>query len=472
MLRPNFKIALIILISFASLFYLWDLGAAPLDDYDEATYAQVVKETLKNGNWLTFTYFGETWIDKPPLQFWLMTLSAKLFGLNEFSLRLPSALTGILSTVFVFLITREITKNNLTALAAGTALTLFPLFLSAGRDVRLEVPVTAAILNAIYFYLKGLTSPKYLIGIGTSIGIGILIKSVFGLLAVPFLIFWSTMAKNWSLLKNKFFWLGIAAGAAIALPWHVYEIIKLGTPFWQNYFEFHITQRLTENIFSNQISNYEYLAIFFRYGFPWTILFLVPLALAVLNLISRSFRLKMAADFLPLAGFTFSAALIIAGFLIVPSKLMTYLIPIYPLVILSLFISLGSLKSLFTKAYKILIALFAVTFLIAGYLTIKEVFFNPQLFTLDFSQEEKEIGLYLKNNAAPDEKVFAISWPHHQTLRYYAEKDIQQLRETGLNISLPFWLVVPSQLMEKYPAMKKFSQSYQGQYLTLVHFQK
>ena len=43
----------------AFVLYFWGLGSAPLQDYDEATYAQVVREEVASVNWLSFTHAGE-----------------------------------------------------------------------------------------------------------------------------------------------------------------------------------------------------------------------------------------------------------------------------------------------------------------------------------------------------------------------------------------------------------------------------
>src|SRR3989338_1752144 len=428
------------LIILNGVFYFPNLGATPLDDYDEATYAQVVKETLTNGNFLTFTYFGKTWVDKPPLHFWLMAASAKLFGLNEFALRLPAALFGI--------------------------------FLAAGRDVRLEVPIAAAALGGFYFFIKGLKNSKFLSGVGICIGLGIMFKSIFGLLALVPIAIWSVLSRNWSWLKKRHFWIGIFLGALISLPWHIYEAAKIGAGFLQTYLGFHVAQRFTENVFNNQIGNWQYLSIFFKYGQPWSSLFLFSLALALLALVNKKFRAKAGDWLLPLSVTAFTVAVIFIGFMAVPSKLLTYLIPIYPWVVLAGVFAIPVIQKTFLFVPKMAAAVAVLMLAVSAYLSFSEVFLNPQLFTLEFSKDERDIGLYLSGSAG-EEKIFSHGWPHQQTLRYYSGKEIDNLDGVGeVAVPLPFWLIIPNQLVEKYPLVQNFPHPYEGEYLTLVHFRK
>ncbi|MEK7609123.1 MAG: glycosyltransferase family 39 protein, partial [Patescibacteria group bacterium] len=212
---------LILLLVLASLFYLINLGERPLEDYDEATYASVLRNSFERGDFLSFEYFGNNWFEKPPLYFWLAAASAKVFGFNEFALRFPSALLGIVSALLAYLIVLTLTQDRPAGLFAGLILTLIPFFTAATRNTRMDAPVTACILAALYFYLVGAGKSKYLAGMGISIGFGILLKSIIGLLAVPIILIWSAATRQWRWLKNKFFWLGNLLGILIAAPWHI-----------------------------------------------------------------------------------------------------------------------------------------------------------------------------------------------------------------------------------------------------------
>ena len=54
-------------------------------DRDEAWYAQVSREMLQGGDWLTPHYRGEVWLHKPPLLYWLVAASYRLLGVGEWT---------------------------------------------------------------------------------------------------------------------------------------------------------------------------------------------------------------------------------------------------------------------------------------------------------------------------------------------------------------------------------------------------
>lgn len=69
----------------------------PLWEPDEARYAEIPREMLEKGDWLTPTLNYVAYFEKPPLQYWLSALSMKLFGLNALAARLPLALAWALA---------------------------------------------------------------------------------------------------------------------------------------------------------------------------------------------------------------------------------------------------------------------------------------------------------------------------------------------------------------------------------------
>lgn len=151
---------------------------------------------------------------------------------------------------------------------------------------------------------------------------------------------------------------------------------------------------------------------------------------------------------------------------------MTYLIPIYPWVVLAGVFTIPVIQKKFSPIPK-LSAIIAVSALSIGtYLSFSEAFLNPKFFTLEFSKDERDIGLHLAGNAG-EEKIFSRGWPHHQTLRYYSGKEIDTLDGVGeIAIPLPFWLIMPNEVIEKYPSIKSLDNFYKGKYLTLVYFKK
>lgn len=83
--------------------YLWHLGQIPFYDRGEPREGIVVTEMNTSGNWILPKVNGEYIPFKPPLFHWMGVIAARLFGgVNEFSLRFPSALLGILGIFLTY----------------------------------------------------------------------------------------------------------------------------------------------------------------------------------------------------------------------------------------------------------------------------------------------------------------------------------------------------------------------------------
>src|SRR3989339_1647500 len=133
----------------ASFFYLWQLNKFPLTDYDEATYAQVTRDTLESGDILTLKRFDKNWFEKPPLYFWMAMASTSVFGTDEFAYRLPSAFMAILGIAVLWLLVKKITKDSLAATAAAIFLLVSSFYFISARQVRLDIPAITMIMASL-----------------------------------------------------------------------------------------------------------------------------------------------------------------------------------------------------------------------------------------------------------------------------------------------------------------------------------
>lgn len=86
---------LIILGLLAVLLLFVGLGSMGLTDRDEGRNAEAGREMLETGDWISPTFNYEPRFAKPVLVYWLMSLSYRWFGVDEFSARLPSAAFGL-----------------------------------------------------------------------------------------------------------------------------------------------------------------------------------------------------------------------------------------------------------------------------------------------------------------------------------------------------------------------------------------
>ena len=81
MRKSNIVVLVFAVVLFVSLFRL---GSVLLFDVDEAVFAEATKEMVESGDYITATYNGDVRYDKPIFFYWVMALSYKIFGINEF----------------------------------------------------------------------------------------------------------------------------------------------------------------------------------------------------------------------------------------------------------------------------------------------------------------------------------------------------------------------------------------------------
>src|SRR6476469_9463474 len=88
-------LSLLWLCAIAWVGFLWNLGNIGLVDETEPLFAEAARQMTVTGDWITPYFNGATRFDKPPLIYWLMALAYRTLGVNEWAVRLPSALCAI-----------------------------------------------------------------------------------------------------------------------------------------------------------------------------------------------------------------------------------------------------------------------------------------------------------------------------------------------------------------------------------------
>src|SRR3954469_25247331 len=93
---------------------------APLFDPDEGLHAAIAQEMVSSGDYVTPTFLGEPFLDKPILFFWAEAVSLRLLGNREAAVRLPPLLFGLLGMIGVAALGRAL-FDEATGLVAGVA---------------------------------------------------------------------------------------------------------------------------------------------------------------------------------------------------------------------------------------------------------------------------------------------------------------------------------------------------------------
>ncbi len=300
----------------ASVVLLPFLGLVPLLDPDEPVYGQTAREMLLAGDWLSPRIYGQYWYDKPPLFYWLEMISYSLFGISDWSSRLPSALTAMAAAGFVYVQGKDIFNKPIAFLSALILLTSVG-FMYIGKaavtDMTLMFTLTAALLS---FYQE-----KYYRAY-VFCGLALLAKGPVGwLFPAAITAIYIISGKRWQLLRKMKIPQGIFIAGIIGLPWYAAMYHLHGGIFLQTFIGFHNIIRFLEPEHAGQNSLFYFIPVFAGAMLPWTAVFFP----AVRRLFKKRDPFKDAVQYCFIW-----AAFIFVFFSFSSTQLITYIAPAFP----------------------------------------------------------------------------------------------------------------------------------------------
>lgn len=213
------------------------LGTRGLNEPDEGRYAEIGREMAASGDWLMPRLNGFEHLQKPPLLYWATALSLRLFGVNEWAARLPSALAALGTLYLTYRI-----ATTLFAPAVGTAALLILLstaeFVLLSRTLTPDMMLTFWITLSIACLVESLARSggrPGRMGFFVAMGLGFLCKGPLALV-VPI-----SAALGWQIGSRRrrenprFEWgVGLSISLAIAASWFV--LVGLQHPSLVRYF--------------------------------------------------------------------------------------------------------------------------------------------------------------------------------------------------------------------------------------------
>jgi hypothetical protein len=252
---------------------------------DDAVYGREAIEMAAGGHWLTPTYLGRYMLNKPPMLQWLAAACVRIFGASAWALRLPSLLAAALLAALVFSLVR---RAGSLAAALGAALLLVSshLFYVFARlamtDMLLAFWTAAAIFTLARDPTLGRRSSFWMFA--ASAGAAILTKGAAGAVPLVALAIFTALAPRASRPSPGRIAAVFLAAAAVALPWHFYQLIA--HPHWF-IAEYILTQHLSVGFSAPpQYSNEGHLLFYARR------LFLMDPALTLMAIASLPFVLR------------------------------------------------------------------------------------------------------------------------------------------------------------------------------------
>ncbi len=173
-------------------------------DQDSALYASIAKNIVVKNDWVNLYAFGDDWLDKPHLPFWLSALSFKFFGINPFAYKLPSFLCFFVGVFYTYKLAAKIYNKQVAQATTLIYITSLHVILS-NFDVRAEGSLTAFVVASIYHFYCAMESPwlKNLIAAAFYAALAMMTKGIFVLITIAsgFVVYW-IVTKQWKEFIN------------------------------------------------------------------------------------------------------------------------------------------------------------------------------------------------------------------------------------------------------------------------------
>jgi 4-amino-4-deoxy-L-arabinose transferase-like glycosyltransferase len=258
-------------IGLATFLFFFHLGTYGLWEPDEARYSEIAREMLASHNFIVPHLNYVPYIEKPPLLYWLTTLSMSLMGVNEFAARFVNAfaaLFGVMATSFFAAKTFDARR----AILAGSVLTTSAIYALMAQVLTTDMLLTAIMTAAMFaFFLHWRDGGRWGWLFYVAMGFAALTKGPVGV-AIPIFVATIFLWREGDLrgVMRKFHALpGLLVTAAIAAPWFI--AITIREPgFFDFYFIGEHFRRFFDASYSHDQPIYYYVPILIGGLVPWT----------------------------------------------------------------------------------------------------------------------------------------------------------------------------------------------------------
>jgi 4-amino-4-deoxy-L-arabinose transferase-like glycosyltransferase len=319
----------------AAILYLPLLGSPALWEPDEGRYAEIPREMLVSGDYVTPRNDWVRYFEKPPLFYWMTALSMAAVGRNEFAVRLPCALLSI-AQVIVAAMLGEAIFGAAAGLLSATALGLSPIFFGfsqfATPDPALSFFVTAGLASFYMATTAGFDSAagrRWFFAAAAMFAMGTLVKGPVALaLGGGIALVYLLLQRRGSEIR-RIPWLGcILIYGTIVIPW--FATVAIRNPGFLDFFLVH--EHLQRYLQSTEHGwgPYFFVIVIAAGTWPW-LYFAFPSAMALFRDPDREPQMLASLRFL-----TVWFLFVVVFFSIPRSKLGSYILPgLPPLAILA-----------------------------------------------------------------------------------------------------------------------------------------
>jgi 4-amino-4-deoxy-L-arabinose transferase-like glycosyltransferase len=232
---------LVILVTIA---WFATLGTRRLLEPDEGRYAEISREMVATGDWVTPRLNGIKYFEKPALQYWATAAAYKVFGQNEFSARLWTGLTGFLGILLAYFTGRRLFDVR-TGYAAAAILGSCLIYIIIGHINTLDMSLSFFLELTVFSFLIAQTSPpqsrserNWMYAAWMGAALAFLSKGLVAIILPALtLVAYTVVMREFSAWKRLHLVKGLALFLLITAPWII--VVSLRNPEFPFFFFVH-----------------------------------------------------------------------------------------------------------------------------------------------------------------------------------------------------------------------------------------
>ncbi|MBJ6728009.1 glycosyltransferase family 39 protein [Geomesophilobacter sediminis] len=317
---------LFVLSVFFGFAYFFRLGRFPLLGTDEARYLEIPREMIERGDFVTPTLNYVPYFEKPPLHYWVNVLATWIFGESAFAARFFGALWAVLGILMAYHLGRKL-FGRLEGLCAAVVLGTAIGFMVQGRTNITDTTLTFFLCAALGSILLAMQPEEKHKGFYYHLfyicaALAVLAKGLIGIvLPTAIIVIFLAVTRRWPLLQEMRPGSGTLLFFVVASPWFI--LVSLRNPqFFQFFFiHEHFARYLTKTHHRYQ-PFWFYLPVLIGCLLPWT--FFLPAA------IKSAWREHINGKGEAKLFLLLWAGTILFFFSLSSSKLIPYILPVYP----------------------------------------------------------------------------------------------------------------------------------------------
>jgi len=295
---------------------------------DEGRYAEIAREMLASGDWVTIRYNGLKYFEKPPLHLWMTALAFRLFGVGDWQARLWAATSGAIGIAFTLIAARRWFGPRVGLLAALVLLAT-PAWNLASHFNSLDIGVSAALavvlaatLVAQHPSADAAERRRWMLVAWAGVAAAVLTKGLIGIVLPGLvLIAYSAVTRDIGLWKRLHLVSGMLLMLVITAPWFVL-VSRRNPEFAQFFFIHEHLQRYTTSVHQRTAPLWYFVPQLVAGFVPWS-----ALALPMFTAVRADTARGALRSLVLLAAWS---VVIFVFFSASSSKLPGYIVPVYP----------------------------------------------------------------------------------------------------------------------------------------------